>query len=102
MPFSDWIAGRTGQLTLADVMQWRTDLLLLHGLSDAVIAISFMTIAIGMIWYMRQRYGLLREHRFVAWLFCSLIVAAALSHLLEMLAVWYPIHGLHGAAKGIT
>ena len=75
---------------------------LIHDLSDAVIAISFVTIALGIVWYIRHRYGLLREYRMVAWLFCGFILSAGLSHLLSLIAVRYPIHELDIAVKAAT
>jgi len=75
---------------------------LIHALSDAVIAISFVTIALGIVWYMWHRFGLLREYRTVAWLFCGFILAAGLGHLLSLISVRYPIYELHGAVKIVT
>src|SRR4029077_20996976 len=75
---------------------------LIHALSDAVIAISFVTIALGIVWYMCHRFGLLREYRTVAWLFCGFILAAGLGHLLSLISVRYPIYELHGAVKIVT
>jgi PAS domain-containing protein len=83
-------------------MLWRPDLLLLHALSDAAITISFFVIAIGVVWSMRHRFGLLREYRLVAWLFCGFFFAAGVSHLLGLLTLWHPVHGLQGLAKGAT
>ncbi len=83
-------------------MLWRADLLLLHAVADAIIVIAFFAIPVGIVWYMRHRFGLLREYRVVAWLFCGFIFAAGVSNLLGLLSLWYPIHGLHGAAKLAT
>jgi len=102
MSVLDWLFGSAGELPRGDAMQWRTDLMLLHGLSDALIAISFAVIPIGIVWYVRHRFGLPREYRMVAWLFCGFIFAAAASHLLGLFALWHPVHGLHGVAKGAT
>ena len=76
--------------------------LFIHSLSDAVIAISFVTIAIGIVWYMQHRFGLLREYRTVAWMFCGFIFAAGVGHLLSLISVRYPIYELHGAVKIVT
>ena len=99
---SEWLFGGAGELSRGQAMLWRSDLMLLHGFADAIIAGCFFAIPIGIVWYMRHRYGLLREYRKVAWLFCAFIFAAALSHLLGFIAIWYPIHGLQGVAKGAT
>ena len=75
---------------------------LIHDLSDAIIAISFVTIAFGLIWYVRHRDGLLREYQVIAWLFCGFIFAAGLSHLLGLIAANYPIRELHIAVHAAT
>ena len=77
-------------------------LLFIHSLSDAVIAISFVTIAIGIVWYMQHRFGLLQEYRTVAWMFCGFIFTAGLGHLLSLISVRYPIYDLHGVVKIVT
>lgn len=74
----------------------------IHSLADAIIALSFITIATGIFWYMRHRYGLLREYRTVAWLFCGFILAAGIGHLLGVITVRYRIEPLYGAAKIVT
>jgi PAS domain S-box-containing protein len=74
----------------------------IHSLADAVIAISFVTIAFGIVWYMRHRFGLLREYRTVAWLFSGFILAAGVGHLLGLISVRYPIYELHGVVKIVT
>jgi PAS domain S-box-containing protein len=74
----------------------------IHSLSDAIIAISFVTIAVGIVWYMQHRFGLLREYRTVAWMFSCFILAAGLGHLLSLISVRYPINELYGAVKLIT
>ena len=74
----------------------------IHSLSDAIIAISFFTIAIGIVWYMQHRFGLLQEYRTVAWMFCGFIFAAGLGHLLSLISVRYPIYELHGVVKLVT
>src|SRR6185503_4651245 len=77
-------------------------LIILHDLSDAIIAISFVTIAFGIIWYIRHRDGLLREYRMIAWLFCGFILAAGVTHLLGLIAVRHPFQELHVAVQVIT
>ncbi len=91
-----------GAIPFGEAMQWRTELLALHGLSSLAIALSFFLIVAGIVWYTRHRFGMLREYRFVAWLFCGFILAAGLNHLIEVAAIWYPIHVLQGVASAAT
>jgi hypothetical protein len=96
----EWLFGGAGELSLGHAMLWRSDLMLLHGLSDAIVALSFFAILVGIVWSTRRHSGLLREHRVLAWLCCGFCLAAGVSHLLGLAALWYPIHGLYGMAKG--
>ena len=102
MSHLEWLLGGAGELSYGAAMLWRSDLLVLHAVSDALIAISFFAIPFGVIWYMRRRLGLLQEYRLVAWLFCTFIVAAGVTHLLGIVSLWYAIHGVHGLAKALT
>lgn len=78
------------------------DLTLLRALSDAIIAISFVTIAVGIVWYMRHRLGMVGEYRRVAWLFSRFIFAAGLCHLIAVMAQSYPLDGLEAFAAAAT
>ena len=102
MSHLEWLFGGAGELPNGAAMVWRSDLLALHAVSDALIAISFFAIPIGIVWYMRHRFGVLQEYRLVAWLFCGFIVAAGVTHLLGVVSLWYPIHGVKGLAKALT
>src|SRR5665213_908644 len=102
MTVFDWLVGGASELGRGVSMGWRSDFVVLHVVSDAVIALAFFAIPLGILWYMRHRLGLLREYRVVAWLFCGFILAAGATHLIGIFAIWYPLHGLQGVAKGIT
>ena len=98
----EWLLGEAGALARGDCVSWRTDLIALHVAADAVIALSFFAIPVGIVWYLRNRLGLLRQYRLVAWLFGAFILAAGTSHLVGIFAFWFPLHGLQGVAKGAT
>jgi PAS domain S-box-containing protein len=74
----------------------------LQSLADFLIAVCFVAIASGIVWYMRDRRALPQEYRKVAWLFCGFIVAAAASYLLDIVGLWYPNDGLRGMVKAVT
>ncbi len=102
MPPLDWLFGRAGDLARGDCLQWRSDLVALHVVSDVTIALAFLASPIGIVWYLRHRTGLFGEYRVVAWLFGTFILAAGISHLLSVLVNWFPLHGIYGLAKGAT
>src|SRR6185312_12754726 len=102
MTMLDWLLGGESELARGASMGWRTDLLVLHVAADSAIALAFFAIPLGILWYMRHRFGLLREYRVMAWLFGGFILSAGASHLIGVFAIWYPLHGLQGVANGIT
>ncbi len=98
----EWLLGGAGALARGDCLQWRMDLIALHMAGDAVIALSFFAIPIGIVWYLRNRVGLLREYRPLATVLGALLVAAGITDLLGILVIWFPIYGLLGVTKGTT
>ncbi len=102
MSVLDWLFGGPSDLSRGECLHWRSDLVVLHAASDAMIALCFLTIPFGIYWYLRHRTGLIGEYRVVAWLFGGFILAAGVSHLLGILENWYPLYGLLGVAKGVT
>jgi hypothetical protein len=83
-------------------MLWRPDLLVLHAAADIVIAFSSIAIPLGIAWYMRHRPGMPYPYRVLAWSFGAFVGACGFVHLLEAVAIWHPIYGLEGLAKGVT
>jgi two-component sensor histidine kinase len=102
MSVLDWLLGGAGALPSAQCMLWRPDLVILYAVADIVIALSAIAIPLGIAWYMRRRPGMPYQYRVLAWSFGAFVGACGLVHLLEAFALWHPIYGLEGLAKGIT
>ncbi len=102
MPLWDWLFGGVTDLPRGAAMGWRSDWITLHALADAVIALSFFAIPLGIVFYLRRRRGLLHEYRLVAWLFGGFILVCGVTHLIGVLSLWYPIHGMEGLSKALT
>ncbi|MGG6238922.1 PAS domain S-box protein [Nodosilinea sp. AN01ver1] len=79
---------------------WRPGLVWLHLLSDALIALSYWTIAAGLVYFVRRRPDVPFKPLF--WLFAAFIAACGATHLLEVWTLWFPTYWVSGAVKGLT
>ncbi|HET8904842.1 MAG TPA: ATP-binding protein [Saccharospirillum sp.] len=79
---------------------WRSDLLVLHAGSDAVIAIAYFTtpLALAKLWYDRADLG----YRWIIKLFAAFIVACGTTHLIGIWNIWNAHYYLEGIIKLIT
>lgn len=72
----------------------------LHVVSDALITLSYYSIPLALIYFMRRRRDL--EFSWMFGCFALFIVACGTSHLLEIWTVWQPAYWLSGGVKAIT
>ncbi|MCC5898431.1 MAG: response regulator [Phormidium sp. BM_Day4_Bin.17] len=79
---------------------WESSLVRLHVISDSLIALSYYSIPLILIYFSRQREDL--PFRGILWLFCAFILACGTSHLLEIWTLWHPSYWLSGSLKAIT
>ena len=79
---------------------WRPEILWLHVVSDALIAVAYFSIPLALIYLVRKRDDL--PFRWLFWLFGLFIVACGTTHILSIVTVWTPIYRLDGVAKAIT
>jgi signal transduction histidine kinase/CheY-like chemotaxis protein len=75
-------------------------LVALHAWSDAVIGLTFYSIPVILLYFLRKRRDI--PFRGVFFMFVAFIVACGTSHLLEFWSLWQPYHGLTGGAKALT
>src|SRR5258706_12135432 len=98
---------RLGHLILADgflphgyCYLWTPGLVELHVISDALIAFSYLTIPVTLVYFIRKR----RDIPF-SWIFLcfgAFIVACGTTHLMEIWTIWFPAYWLSGAVKAFT
>ncbi len=81
-------------------LRWDPELVWLHGLSDGLIALSYYSIPLTLIYFVRKRHDLPFSGMLV--LFATFILACGTTHALEIWALWEPIYGLEGLAKAVT
>jgi len=79
---------------------WRPDLLALHVGADALIALAYLSIPFTLLYFIRKRADLEFSWMFVC--FAVFITACGLTHVLEIVTVWFPLYWVSGAVKAVT
>ena len=79
---------------------WQGDLVALHVGSDAVIALSYLTIPLTLGYFVRRRGDL--PFAKVFWAFAAFIVTCGMTHVLEIWTLWTPHYWLSGGVKALT
>lgn len=72
----------------------------LHVLSDAAIALAYFSIPTMLIFFVRKRKDI--PFRIVFWLFGTFIVACGMTHVMAIWTMWDPVYRLDGAIKALT
>lgn len=83
------------------VTGWRPELVGLHAVSDALIAVAYLAILATLI-YTAQKRGRAPRIHWMGLLFVLFIVASALMHFLDLWTLWVPEPWLSGALKAVT
>ncbi|MBO3462396.1 ATP-binding protein [Aetokthonos hydrillicola Thurmond2011] len=79
---------------------WRTDLVWLHIISDALTAIAYYSIPAILFYFVYKRRDLPFSSIFL--LFSLFIVACGTTHIMDIWTLWYPTYWLSGSIKAIT
>jgi two-component sensor histidine kinase len=79
---------------------WRKDLLALHIISDALIAISYYAIPIALGYFVKKRSD--TPYPWMFSLFGIFILACGTTHLFNIWTFWFPHYWISGAVKLIT
>lgn len=81
-------------------LSWSPLLLRLHIFSDLLITLSYFSIPLMLIYFVRRQPNF--TYRRLAYLFSSFIIACGVTHLMSMLMIWWPAYWLEGLLKAIT
>ncbi|MDR3508159.1 MAG: HWE histidine kinase domain-containing protein [Caulobacteraceae bacterium] len=81
---------------------WRPDLLALHALSDLLIACAYFSIPLAIMTFVRRRSDLAAEHKRIAILFSTFILACGMTHVMGLVVLWRPLYALDGGIKAFT
>ncbi len=76
---------------------WRPDILWLHVGSNALIAASYFSISVALIYLVRKRQDLAFNRIFL--MFAAFILLCGTSHVLDVWTIWVPSYGIEGLAK---
>ncbi|MCC5637416.1 GHKL domain-containing protein [Nostoc sp. CHAB 5844] len=79
---------------------WQTDLVWLHILSDSIIAFSYYSIPLTLVYFVRKREDIPFKNIFI--LFGAFIISCGTTHLMEIWTLWHPYYWLSGTIKAIT
>lgn len=79
---------------------WRPDMIALHVMSDALIAIAYFTIPVFLYTFARKKAG--TGHIWVLHLFAAFILLCGVTHVAGIWVLWNPDYGLQGIIKLAT
>lgn len=79
---------------------WRPDVFWLHVVSDAVIALAYLSIPATILLFASRRRDLLNGR--VAMLFAVFIAACGATHILSIWTMWVPDYAIEGILKAAT
>ena len=79
---------------------WNSALLWLHVLSDVLIALSYYSIPLILLYYIRKH----KDFPFnkLLLMFAAFILACGTTHLLSIVTIWMPLYWLEGLLKLLT
>lgn len=80
--------------------QWNWDLVWLHVVSDTLIALSYLSIPLTLVYFVRKRKGLPFHWMFIC--FGVFIVACGATHAMEVWNLWHADYWVSGGIKAIT
>lgn len=78
----------------------RPEVVALHIAADSVIALAYYSIPVALLVFVRRRQDLRFSSVFV--MFAAFILACGTTHVLDVLAFWWPAYRLDGVIKAVT
>lgn len=90
----------TGFMPHGYCFQWQVPLLVLHVISDALIALAYFSIPLTLWLFVRKRTDIPFSQLFV--LFGIFIGACGFTHVMGIVTIWHPWYWLDGTLKLVT
>lgn len=78
----------------------RPEIIWLHVVSDALIALAYYSIPLALIYFVKRRKDL--SFPWMFHLFGAFILACGTTHILGVVAYWHPMYRIDGVMKAIT
>ncbi len=79
---------------------WEPELIWLHVVSDALIALAYFSIPFALAIFVSKRRDV--EFGWVFWAFAIFIMACGVTHVMSIYTLWVPIYGIEGITKAAT
>ena len=92
----------TGFLPHGVCFAGRPDLILLHVVSDAIIAIAYFMIPVTLVYFLRRKGLSALSFNWALALFAAFILLCGSGHLLDILGIWRPYYYLEGLWTAAT
>ena len=97
----NWLGTGSGLLPHGICFLQRPELIWLHVVSNAVIALAYFMIPVLLLYFMR-RMGTRISFNWAIALFAAFIVLCGAGHVLDIITVWTPIYYLQGWERALT
>lgn len=88
---ANWLFGAAGEAGLEGDMLQRSEILISQAAPDLILAMSYLAILAGLIWFLRRRPDLVRDHRLLAFLIACFLALSAAVRLIDAISAWHPI-----------
>ncbi|MDB5969010.1 MAG: two-component sensor histidine kinase [Hydrocarboniphaga sp.] len=79
----------------------QTNLILLHVVSDALVALAYFMIPLTLV-YVSRRIGRRLSFNWAIGLFAAFIILCGAGHVLDIVVVWKPLYWLQGWQRALT
>ncbi|CAK0752188.1 two-component system, sensor histidine kinase [Gammaproteobacteria bacterium] len=100
LEYIQWFFSTTGFMPHGHCLMWRPDIFWSLVISNVVIAISYFTIPISLIYFVFKRPDM--QFRGVAVLFGMFIISCGVTHAFNVVTLWYPEYGIESIIMIIT
>lgn len=80
---------------------WQPELLWMHVVSDVAIALAYFSIPFTIFYLLRSNQQLI-PFRWVFNMFAIFVFCCGITHLIELVTLWYPLYYLEGLMKVVT
>jgi len=80
---------------------WQQELLWMHVVSDIAIVIAYFSIPTSILYLLHKKQQVL-PYRWVFTMFAVFITLCGVTHLVELITLWYPYYYLEGILKVLT
>ncbi|MES1200459.1 MAG: PAS domain S-box protein [Pseudomonadota bacterium] len=79
---------------------WRPGIFWMHAVSDTIVALSYYSIPIALIYFVRRRKDM--AFPWVFYMFGAFILACGTTHLMSLWTLWHPDYVWDGLIKAVT